>query len=100
TLTEGKIEELGTHALLLLLSVARSLRGPKSAVTTEAVRQTYARAAEERGEKAVSRATFWRSAKELEREGLLSIESGGTGQSARLRLDDVPASFLETVLEE
>jgi Cdc6-like AAA superfamily ATPase len=100
TVTESKIEELGTHALLVLLAVARSLRGPKAATTTEVARQAYASAAEERGEKPLSRVTFWRTAKELEREGLLVIESSGSGQSARLRIDDVPASFLETVLSE
>lgn len=100
TVSEGKIEELGTHGLLVLLAVARSLRGPKATTTTEVARQAYARAAEDRGEKPMSRVTFWRTAKELEREGLLVIESGGTGQSARLRLDEVPASFLETVLDE
>lgn len=100
TVTEGKIEELDTHALLVLLAVSRSLRGPKASTTTEIARQAYARAAEERGERPMSRVTFWRTAKELEREGLLVVESGRAGQSAHLRIDDVPASFLETVLSE
>ncbi len=100
TLTESKIEGLGTHPLLVLLAVARSLRGPKSTTTTEVARQAYARAAEERGERPVSRVSFWRTARELEREGLLVVEPGERGRSARLRIDEVPASFLETVLNE
>ena len=100
TVSESKIEELSTHALLVLLAVARSLRGPKATATTEVARSAYGRLVEERGEKAVSRVTFWRTAKELEREGLLVIESQANGQSARLRIDDVPVSFLESVLNE
>lgn len=100
TVSETKIEELGTPALLILLAVARSLRGPKSTTTTEVARQAYARLAEERGEAPVSRVSFWRTARELEREGLLVVESADKGQSARLRIDEVPTSFLETVLTE
>ncbi|HTT26676.1 MAG TPA: AAA family ATPase [Thermoplasmata archaeon] len=100
TISETKIEELPTHSLLVLLAVARSLRGPKTSTTTEIARQAYGRAAEERGQRPMSRVTFWRTAKELEREGLLIVESGGAGQSARLRIDEVPTSFLETVLGE
>jgi len=100
TLSEEKIEELPTHAILVLLAVARSLRGPKASVTTEVARQAYGRLVEERGERPVSRVTFWRTAKELEREGLLVVESQANGQSARLRIEDVPVSFLESVLNE
>ena len=100
TLSESKIEELTTNGLLVLMAVARSLRGPKASATTEVVRQAYGRLAEEHGEKAISRVTFWRTAKELEREGLLVIESQPNGQSARLRIEDVPVSFLESVLNE
>jgi hypothetical protein len=76
------------------------LRGPKATTTTEIARQAYGALAEERGERPMSRVAFWRMAKQLEREGLLVVESGGSGQSARLRIDEVPASFLETVLDE
>ena len=44
--------------------------------------------------------TFWRHVRTLEREGIIQIEPAGAGQPARLGMDEVPASFLATVLEE
>ena len=99
TLTESKLEELPPLSLLVLLAVARSLKGPKSTAPTEKVRQLYALLAEEYHEKPVSRVTFWRTVKELEREGFLTAETVREGESARLALDEIPASFLTTLLE-
>jgi orc1/cdc6 family replication initiation protein len=99
TVTETKIEELGTGQLLVLLALARTLRSRRAQSPTERVRQTYQTVAEEFGEKAVSRVQFWRMVKELEREGLIQVEPGRPGDSARLSMDEVPASFLQTLLE-
>jgi len=99
TVTETRLEELPVGSLLVLLAVARSLKGPRSQAPTEKVRRTYQTVAEEFGERPVGRIQFWRLVKELEREGLLEAETGRPGDSARLRMDEVPASFLETVLE-
>ena len=99
TVTETKLEELPGGSLMVLLALARTLRGPKTAATTERVRQTYAALTEEYGETAVSRVTFWRTVKELEREGLIQVEPAKNGQSARLSMDEVPASFLQTLVE-
>lgn len=99
TVTETKLEELDVPRLLVLLAVARSLRGPRSRAATERVRETYQLLAEEYGVTAVSRVTFWRTVKELEREGLLDVEPAASGQSAQLAMDEVPASFLTTLVE-
>lgn len=100
TLTESKLEELPEAPLLILLALARSLRGPKARVPTERLRTAYAGVAEEFGAAPVSRVTFWRAVKELEREGIVQVEPTGSGQSSRLGMDEVPASFLETLLHE
>ncbi|MCI4317916.1 MAG: hypothetical protein L3J96_05200, partial [Thermoplasmata archaeon] len=99
TMTESKLEELPGPSQMVLLALARTLRGPRTAATTERVRQTYAALAEEHSTKPVSRVTFWRTVKELEREGLIQVEPAKNGQSARLSMDDVPASFLQTLVE-
>ncbi|MCI4328208.1 MAG: AAA family ATPase [Thermoplasmata archaeon] len=100
TITETKLEELAEAPLLILLALARSLRGPKARVPTEKVRATYASVAEEFGASAVSRVTFWRAMRELEREGIVQVEPTGSGQSSRVGMDEVPASFLETLIHE
>lgn len=100
TLTESKLEELPEASLLILLALARTLRGPKARVTTERLRTAYAGVAEEFGATPVSRVTFWRAVKELEREGIVQVEPTSSGQSSRLGMDEVPASFLETLLHE
>ena len=99
TVTETKLEELATGHLVVLLALARSLRGAKAQAPSEAVRKTYQAVAEEYGEHAVGRIQFWRIVRELERESLLQIEPGRPGDSARLSMDEVPASFLATLLE-
>ncbi|HXQ94658.1 MAG TPA: AAA family ATPase [Thermoplasmata archaeon] len=100
TLTESKLEELPEASLLILLALARSLRGPKARVPTERVRTAYASVAEEFGATPVSRVTFWRAVKQLEREGIAQVEPVGSGQSSRLGMDEVPASYLETLVHE
>ncbi|MCI4322069.1 MAG: hypothetical protein L3K05_07185, partial [Thermoplasmata archaeon] len=100
TLTESKLEELPEAPLLILLALARSLRGPKARIPTERVRTAYSAVAEEFGAAPVSRVTFWRAVKELEREGIVQVEPTGSGQSSQLGMDEVPASFLETLLRE
>lgn len=99
TVTETKLEELPGPSLMVLLALARTLRGPRTASTTERVRQNYGALAEEHGVAPVSRVTFWRTVKELEREGLVQVEPAKNGQSARLSMDEVPASFLQTLVE-
>jgi archaeal cell division control protein 6 len=100
TITETKLEELPEASLLILLALARTLRGPKARVPTERVRTAYAAVAEEFGAAPVSRVTFWRAVKQLEREGIAQVEPVGSGQSSRIGMDEVPASYLETVVHE
>lgn len=100
TLTEEKLTGLSDTALLVLLGLARTLKGPKSNATTEKVRQTYAVVAEEHGAKPMSRVTFWRTVKELERDGLVDVEPAASGQSARLAMNELPASTLALLVEE
>jgi hypothetical protein len=48
----------------------------------------------------MSRTTFWRTLKELERDGLVTLETAGSGESSRVAMDDLPASYLATLVEE
>lgn len=101
TLTEEKLTGLSETALLVLLGLARSLKGLHGTATTEKVRQTYAVVAEEHGAKPMSRVTFWRTVKELERDGLVDVEAAAAaGQSARLAMNELPVSTLELLIEE
>ncbi len=99
TVTEARLEELDDTSLLVLLALARTLRGPRASATTERTRLTYATVCEEYGVSPVSRVTFWRTVRTLEREGLVQVEPAGSGQSARLGMDEVPSSFLATLVE-
>ncbi len=100
TLTEEKLTGLSLTALLVLLGLARSLKGPRAAAPTERVRQLYSVVAEERGERPMSRVTFWRTVKELERDGLVDVEPAVAGGSARLSMNEIPASLLELLVED
>lgn len=100
TVTESKLEELGPSDLLVLLALARSLKGRRAVVTTERVRETYRLLSEEHGVTTLSRVSFWRIVKSLEREGLLQVDSPARpGEGNRLSMDEVPASYLTTLLE-
>jgi cell division control protein 6 len=96
---EQRLEGLSGTSLYVLLAIARSLRGPKGAVTTENARKAYGALCEELGEKAASRVTFWRVVKQLEREEWVEIEPASVGRPARIHLGDAPASQLELLLE-
>lgn len=97
---ERQLDNLTIGALFVLLAAARSLRGPKGSVTTDRARQAYQALAEEHGTRPMSRVTFWRTVKVLERDGLVEVEPATVGRPARLRLDDLPVSRLELLLEE
>ncbi|MGA7922896.1 MAG: AAA family ATPase [Thermoplasmata archaeon] len=99
TLTEEKLADLNRNQLFVLLAIARNLRGRRTVTTSESARQTYQTIAEGYGITPMSRVSFWRIVKELDREGLLTVDTGGAGQSARLSADDLPATYLETLLE-
>ena len=49
-------------------------RGKRTSTTSESARQTYQAIAEGHGVAPMSRVSFWRAVKELEREGLLEVE--------------------------
>jgi archaeal cell division control protein 6 len=98
--SEERLDELPLSALMVLLACARSLRGPKGSTTTERVREAYGALAEEQELPAMSRVTFWRTVKSLEREGLVDLEPASIGRPARVRLDNIPVSRLELLLEE
>ena len=101
TVTESKLEELGSTELLVLLALARSLKGRHAVATTDRVRQAYQAAAEEHGITPMSRVTFWRTVKALEREGLLNVDAPASrGEGNRLSMDEVPMSYLATLLED
>jgi archaeal cell division control protein 6 len=100
TLSESQLEDLSTNELGVLLALSRSLRGRGAAVASQKLRAAHTALLEELGGSPMSRTTFWRTLKELERDGLVSLETAGTGESSRVAMDDLPASYLATLVEE
>jgi len=100
TLSESHLEELSTHELGVLLALSRSLKRKGGSVPSQRLRVAHAALLEELGGSKISRTTFWRTLKELERDGLVTLETGTTGESSQVAMDELPASFLATLLEE
>ena len=100
TMTESHLEELSTHELGVLLALSRSLKGKGASAPSQKVRRAHAALLEELGGAPMSRTTFWRTLKELERDGLVTLDVGASGESSQLAMDELPASLLATLLEE
>jgi len=100
TLSETQLESLSTHELGVLLALSRTLKRRGSTVASQKLRTNHSALLEELGAPPMSRTTFWRTLKELERDGLVVLESGGSGESNAVSMDEVPASLLTTLLEE
>jgi orc1/cdc6 family replication initiation protein len=100
TVTESRLEELPTSDLFVLLALARSLRGAHASIPSQKLREKHRALIEEYGATPISRTTFWRALKGLEREGLLALAPTGNGSSANVSMDEMPTSYLTTVLEE
>ncbi len=100
TVSEAQLEELSTNELGVLLALCRSLRRAGGSVPSQKLRATHASLLEEFGATPMSRTTFWRTLKELERDGLVGLETGGEGESSRVAMDELPATVLSGLLEE
>jgi len=100
TLAETHLEALSTNQLSVLLALSRSLKRRGAAVASQKLRATHASLVEELGAPTMSRTTFWRTLKELEREGLVTLDAGDSGESSQVGMDELPASLLTTLLEE
>lgn len=100
TVTESQLEELSTNEIGVLLALSRTLRGKGSSVPSQKLRANHTALLEELKGATMSRTTFWRTLKELERDGLVTIETGESGESSHVAMDELPASFLATLLEE
>ena len=100
TVTESHLEALSVNQLGVLLAIARSLKRRGAAVPSQKLRATHAALVEELGAPPMSRTTFWRTLKELERDGLVTLETGASGESSQVGMDELPASLLTTLLEE
>jgi len=100
TVSETQLEELSTNELGVLLAISRSLKRRGTSVPSQKLRAAHAALLEELGGAKMSRTTFWRTLKELERDGLVSLDAGASGESSQVAMDELPASFLATLLEE
>jgi archaeal cell division control protein 6 len=100
TVSEGHLDDLSTNQLGVLLALSRSLKGKGSSVPSQKLRSNHAALLEEMGGGRMSRTTFWRTLKELERDGLVTLETGSSGESSQVAMDELPASLLATLLEE
>jgi archaeal cell division control protein 6 len=100
TIAESHLEALSTNQLGVLLALSRSLKRRGGSVPSQKLRSTHAALVEELGASPMSRTTFWRTLKELERDGLVTLEASGSGESSQVGMDELPASLLTTLLEE
>jgi len=100
TMNETQLESLSTHELGVLLALSRTLRRRGASTSSQKLRVNHAALLEELGTPPMSRTTFWRTLKELERDGLVVLETGASGESNSVSMDEVPASLLTTLLEE
>ena len=102
TVTETQLEALSTNELGVLLAISRTLRRRGGAVASQKLRANHASLLEELRAPPMSRTTFWRTLKELERDGLVTLETSGpsSGESSQVAMDELPASYLSTLLEE
>ncbi|HTT73444.1 MAG TPA: AAA family ATPase [Thermoplasmata archaeon] len=100
TVGEEQLEALSTNQLGVLLALSRSLKRRGANVASQKLRTTHAALLEELGGTPMSRTTFWRTLKELERDGLVTLETGANGESSQVGMDELPASYLSTLLEE
>lgn len=100
TVTESQLEGLSTHGLTVLLALARSLKRRGASVSSQKLRATHESLLEEFGQRAISRTTFWRTLQELDRAGLVDLEVGESGTAAEVSMDELPASYLSTLIEE
>ncbi len=100
TVTETQLEALSTNELGVLLAISRTLRRRGGAVASQKLRSSHATLLEELRAPPMSRTTFWRTLKELERDGLVTLETAGSGESSQVAMDELPASYLSTLLEE
>ena len=100
TVAETQLESLSTNELGVLLALTRSLKRKGTSVASQKLRATHAALLDELGGSPMSRTTFWRTLKELERDGLVTLDTGPSGESNQVGMDEMPASFLTTLLEE
>jgi cell division control protein 6 len=100
TVTETHLESLSTNQLGVLLALSRTLKRRGASAPSQKLRANHAALLEELNAEPMSRTTFWRTLKELERDGLVVLETGSTGESNSVSMDELPASLLTTLLEE
>jgi len=100
TMTETQLESLSTNELGVLLALSRTLKRRGSSISSQKLRTNHTALLEELSAPPMSRTTFWRTLKELERDGLVVLESGSSGESNSVSMDELPASLLTTLLEE
>jgi len=100
TVSETQLEALSTNELGVLLSLSRTLKGRATSTPSQKLRTNHTALLEELRASAMSRTTFWRTLKELERDGLVTLETGSSGESSQVAMDELPASYLATLLEE
>jgi len=100
TMTETQLESLSTQELGVLLALSRTLKRRGASTSSQKLRANHTTLLEELGASPMSRTTFWRTLKELERDGLIVLEGGASGESNTVSMDELPASLLTTLLEE
>jgi len=101
--TETKLQNLGKHQLIALLSIAKRLKKDGTAyANTGDVEKTYAITCEEYSEEPRAHTMFWNYLKEIENAGFITMKLSGKGQlgtTQLISLPDVPAEVLKGKLE-
>jgi cell division control protein 6 len=102
-ITTPKLLAMPKHPLLVLLALARRLKGGEAYATTGAVESAYKVACEEFGEAARAHTQFWKYLKQLEGAGFLLSRLSGKGQAGTtqlLSIPDAPAKVVEAKVRE
>lgn len=102
-ITTPKLLQMPKHPLLVLLALARRLKGGDAYATTGAVESAYRVACEEFGETPRAHTQFWKYLKQLEGAGFLLSRLSGKGQAGTtqlLSIPDAPAKVVEAKVRE
>ena len=101
--TETKLNALGKHQILTLLSIAKRLQKDGTAyANTGEVEKTYAITCEEYSEEPRAHTMFWSYLKDIEQAGFINLKPSGKGQlgtTQLISLPDIPAEVLRDKLE-
>jgi cell division control protein 6 len=102
TMVESKLMDLDVHKKLVLLSIARALKG-EAYTTTGEVERAYGVVCEEYEERPRGHTQFWHYLQDLANHGFIDTKRSGTGMlgsTTLISIHDLPTKVLEGALRK